>query len=440
MIFIVLLVIVFGMVLSTMQFGSMPDGGSVTAATPRAQVYAVNMETWHQAAMLALSLDATAINNDPNCNAAGATACDLNKYMRDPTTFAFYTNQQPNPNPPPAGIVSPLIQNWPEYVPVVAEGDPTKINSGGWQSFLIKNINGVCANPPCPATGTENYVLTVFRGYGYGGNYTNSNISSNTGNMSNAQIATALAKTVQDRMGVGNLQCSANTGICNFTRAAAYTPPGVNAVSTSDLPLQFPLSVFTSGGTPLQGSALPAAGTQPLDQVFGANGGLPAIMTRVGGGSSLPPPGNCPAVTVAWSAIATNYPPGGPSNLTYQCAVALTPSSNGVIISDGNSQPTYSGNITATCNGSTWNLTSPTCNAPGGGGSCSGSLTLTWGSGCEWSGFLSGSIANGGDTSTETNKSPNCTGNAVGKCSNGSLVPDLSQTNSCTCTGNGQGK
>jgi len=315
MIFIVLLVIVFGMVVSTMQFGSMPDGGSVTAATPRAQVYAVNMETWHQAAMLAAQ---SAAFTPVNCVPANPLPCAdaLNPVFWNSTTGVAINEQA-------------LAQNWPEYVPVVAEGDPTKINSGGWQSFLIKNIDGTCADPAnvnCPANGagTENYVLTVFRGYGYGGNYTNSNISSNTGSMNNAQIATALAKTVQDRMGVGNLQCTPTAngvpGFCSFTRAAAYTPPGGGA--KSDLPLQFPLSVFTSGATPLQGSALPAAGTQPLNQVFDPpnNSGLPAIMTRVGGGSVAPPqlPGFCPAYAIAWTnnAAPSSWPdsPYNPSN------------------------------------------------------------------------------------------------------------------------------
>jgi hypothetical protein len=299
MIFIVLLVLVFGMVIATMQFGSAPNGAGVTTASPRAALYAQNMETWHQAAMLAAQNPLVGIAKDTtDCPTAGTPcAISLNPLFWNYTTSLPYqvagTANTAGLIPQPA-----LYSNWREYQPVVPIGDPTKPGSGGWQSFLIRNISGTDGSQS-----TNSYVLTVFRGFGCGSNTcTSSNVGSGTGGVDNTQIANALAKTIQDRMGVGTLACSATGTGCSFTRAAAYdNVTGGATTTTSDKSLYFPLSAFTNAGT-LTGTALPASN---LGQVLN---GLPAIMTRVGVAGAPAGVVQCPAQAIAWTVSASPWP------------------------------------------------------------------------------------------------------------------------------------
>ena len=429
MVFLILLVIVVGMVISTMQFGTGPDGASITTAASRAELYAKNMITWHQGAIMMVSSDNPVWKANRNTLVIGqcttpnvACAVDLNA-----TNIIW----------PDVGHTGPIGNIQPEYQPVVNEGNTTLTNSGGWQSFYIQGINGTNTSIDCTIAANtaqcqENYVLTVFRGYGYGGTYTSNNIGNNVGSSNNASLATALSKAIQDRVGVGNLVCSGgNTGNCTFTRAVAYSSQATGA--TQDLPLQFPIKPFTS----LQGTSLPSS-PPTLDQVLN---GLPAIMTRVGGGLASEAVQTCNPEGIAWSDTGTVSQPAVGASGTYECYGTLNgglPYTYGYstaqnVTATGFNPPYNAGSLSAKCDATGhWTVSGiPTCTKPGGcsstPGSCPNNASATWTViGSSGSATCSGTMVAAGCANTTNgatfvipNTTPNFGGAATALCTSG---------------------
>ena len=226
------------------QFGSQPN-----VATPKAQVYAANMAVWHQAAMLEMN-DSSFISPG-TCSPGTSCPWPLNISLLDKTT-----------NKP----INLLSSNWPEYTPMVAES-PTS----GWQSFLLQNINGLTGN-----IGSDNYMLTVFRGFG-GGSV--AGVETSLGNQDASNFSNGLANTVTERSGLGILNCD-TSGVanpkCTFSRYSSATDPGTG---NTDKPLVFDSSLLAAASVKdLNNNPYFPSGSPARD----LNGKM-AIMTRVGG-------------------------------------------------------------------------------------------------------------------------------------------------------------
>jgi len=219
MIFAFLIIVVFAGIMAFGMFGSQPN-----PAVPKAQIYAQNMAVFHQAAMLQVNADLP-VPPWPSCS--GSPSCDaypLNNRLLITTSSPYIID-----------TTHQLYKNWPEYLPMVPETVST-----GWQSFLIRQINGItgAAPPPADPTATESYVLTIFRGFG-GGCLANKNMAQSFGNNGADSFGLGLAKTMTERAGLGILNCSANgaNGLCTFNRYAADTNGNEKPLKFSTKPL-----------------------------------------------------------------------------------------------------------------------------------------------------------------------------------------------------------
>ncbi len=239
MIFALFIIFVFAGILSFAMFGSQPN-----VATPAGQVYAANMTVFHQAAMLQWSADFTA---NP---ATSYTNCLPN------STCTYFMNQQIYPGAP----AGQLAANWPEYNSLVPEG-----SSSGWQSFLVRNIDGISLN-----NGSRDYILTIFRGFGAATSTTTT--GSGAGGISADNVSLGLANTVTERSGLGLLNCTGGAaGSCQFTRFAADS-------TGADKPLQFNVGIFIGAAPNYAFSAADLA----ANSTTGLNGKV-AMMTQVSG-------------------------------------------------------------------------------------------------------------------------------------------------------------
>jgi len=218
MIFALFIIMVFAGIMAFGMFGSVPN-----SAVPKAQIYAQNMAVFHQAAMLQVNVDA-ALATPPWPSCSGSSSCDaypLNNRLLVTTSSSYHID-----------INGQLYKNWPEYSFVVPETAST-----GWQSFLIREINGKtgAAPPPADPTATESYVLTIFRGFGSDSCLANTSQAQSLGNNGADSFSLGLAKTVTERAGLGMLNCSGNgaNGLCTFNRYAADA-------NGNEKPLKFP--------------------------------------------------------------------------------------------------------------------------------------------------------------------------------------------------------
>jgi len=220
MIFALLIIMVFAGIMAFGMFGSQPN-----PAVPKAQVYAQNMAVFHQAAMLQVNADLPA---PPWPSCSGSSSCDaypLNNRLLITTSSPYHID-----------ISRQLYKNWPEYSFVVPETAST-----GWQSFLIREINGITGATPPPAdpTATESYVLTIFRGFGSGSCIANISMAQGLGGNGADSFSLGLAKTVTERAGLGLLNCTGSgaTGLCTFNRYAADANGNEKPLKFSTQPL-----------------------------------------------------------------------------------------------------------------------------------------------------------------------------------------------------------
>jgi len=242
MIFALFIIFVFAGIIGFAMFGSQPN-----TAVPTAQVYAANMSTWHQAAMLQVNADVNSPTAPlPPCPATTVCYSQINDEIWNRGAV-----------PPSEFVNHALYNNWREYQPVVPIS-PTF----GWQSFLIRNISATAqGSGPGNLIGTEAYVLTIFRGFN--ASTVALPIGSGKGGDSNDNVSLGLANTITERAGLGLLSCSGAglTGKCQFTRFAPADTAG------TDVGLQFPTSTFNA----------PYFASEPVNIL----NGRPAMMTRV---------------------------------------------------------------------------------------------------------------------------------------------------------------
>lgn len=440
MVFILLLVFVFGMVLAGSHFGSAPDGGIVTNANSRAMAYAQNMATWHQAALLAAKLDV--VKNDSKCPSTNtSTRCAI--ILND--VFWDYVNRKPKNDP----LVGVLKQFWPDYQPMVSMASPEYLNWGGWQSYLVRNTN-LTGNV---AGRDQAFVMTVFRGFGGlckndgsggGGLPTQNNLcktetlSSERGGVDNFQLATALAKVVDDRLGVGTLKCTGSGGgpygNCRIYRTAAFVTTNSNGTHDTkiDNPMQFDLFPFY--GLTNQTPPPPIPNFPKLmnpSNLYTIFDGLPAIITVVsntgltdaGGGNGSGNGLTCPKDdTHTWGFMGS-------------CGVKLSFANPPLI---GYSASLVTNQIPPGKPG--WTVGTPTvasCVAPGvwqyADGTCISppctTQTLSWGSNCK--GSFVGVAA--GNPQTAINTMAGYAGTGSTTCNNGGVWGPVSGTCNATC-------
>ena len=247
MIFALFLLVLFTGMIAFMQFG--PGQNGMGDAKPQAQLFAENMAVWHQAAMLEVR------------DAAAGTAAPINCDVNSNYCAVAINDRLINMNSGALVPTGALAENWAEYRSIVPMGLPS-----GWQSFLIRNANATAPGVPVSdPPGNENYVLTVFRGYG-GGTDANA-VGKDRGNNSDASMSAGLASTVEERAGLGTLICNPSpNALCVFQRTASQ-----------DTALRFHVQIFLNDSTTrpyFNNTADPNA-------VLTALKGRPAMMTRV---------------------------------------------------------------------------------------------------------------------------------------------------------------
>jgi hypothetical protein len=239
MIFVLLILFIFGGLLVYANYGGMRPN----AALP-AQLLADNMATWHQAAML--QVENATPGTFPNCTSAvDMCAKDLNDFIWD----------RPSQTP-----IGPLAAQWPGYRSMVRAGLYT-----GWQSFYLWNIN---AHTP-GVVGGEYYVLTIFRGFG--GDADDSTVDPQSDETKAQAFVRELSQSITERVGLGMITCDGTPVVCTFSRLASQVNPGDTSM-TSDVPLRFQADLFYDGAT--APFVLAGRATEMLD-------GKPAMMTRV---------------------------------------------------------------------------------------------------------------------------------------------------------------
>lgn len=241
MIFALFIILVFAGIMMYVQFGTLPN-----VATPKAQVLAENMAIFHQAAMLEVDKNAATLT----CAGGTTTNCAV------PLNNQIWAVNRPRP-------LSQFDRNWPEYRSMVRI-----TNSSGWQSFLLRGINGLNATV---INGTENYVLTVFRGYG-GGNATLA-AGSEKGKTDESNLTLGMSTAITERSGLGILNCDTTALTCKFIRYAGETNP--NGSNGTEQPLSFNPSLFTDSLNQPYFSSSATTVSQILNGKF-------AMMTRVG--------------------------------------------------------------------------------------------------------------------------------------------------------------
>lgn len=240
MIFALFIILVFAGIMAFVQFSAPPSG-----ELGRANMLAQNMMIWHQAAMLQ-ARDPVAAQRPPNCLNSPPARCAAQ--VMTPYMWAS--------GAPIAGRF--LDTNWNGYLSIVPIGNQT-----GWQSYLLRNINGQTGS--ATANNNEAYMLTVFRGFG-GGGQRNATVDQK-GTVDENNLIDRMSESITERSGIGRLSCTALQ--CRFNRVVVQNGTGDNNIlfNTDAFLNMTGIGVYFTGGTPAD--------------VGRTLNGLPAIITRV---------------------------------------------------------------------------------------------------------------------------------------------------------------